>query len=110
MISNRIVSDAAIEDALNQLAQLDDKEAELKAARDFGETKAKEIFSRKYLDAVGTIAEREAQARISDEYIEHMDNLRGVILNHQTLKNRRERLILLKDVWQSEQANMRQRT
>lgn len=105
-----IVSDKAVEQAMNDLVLLDDKEAELKAARDFGESKAKEIFSKHFLEAKGPVAEREAIARINAEYIKHLEDLRIVTKQHQTAKNKRDRLTMIKEIWQSEQANMRQRT
>lgn len=109
-MSNRIVSDAAVEEALNQLALLDDKEAELKAAKDYGDAKAKEIFSTHYLKAVGTVAERDAIARTNPDYIKHVENMRIVTRQHQEAKNKRDRLTMVKEVWQSENANHRQRT
>lgn len=110
MNSNRIVSDKAVEEALNDLALLDDKEARLKAARDYGETKAKEIYSRAFLTAEGTVAEREAVARTDAEYCAHIENLRNVIEQHQGVKNKRDTLTMVKEVWQTEQANLRSRT
>lgn len=104
-----IVSDEVLEAALHRLSELDEKEAELRAAKEFGDAKAKEIFSRHFLTAEGTVAERDAKARTNDEYKKHLIDLRTVTKNHQAAKNERDRLTMLKEVWQSEQANERQR-
>lgn len=109
-MTKRIVTDEAVEDALNELARLDEREAELKASRDYGEAKAKEIYSRHYLAAEGTINERDAKARTSEEYIEHMESMRMVIEMHQKVKNKRDTLTMVKEVWQSEGKNIRERT
>lgn len=110
MRSNRIISDAAVEEALQELALLDDKEAELKAARDYGEAKLKEIYSECFLDCSGTVAERESYARTSPDYIEHLKNLRTVVERHGAARNKRDRLMMVIEVWRSENANMRGRT
>lgn len=109
-MTNRIVLDADVEQALKDLALLDDKEAELRAAKEYGEAEAKEIHSRALLAAQGTVAEREAIARTSEEHIEHMKNLRTVIQNWTAAKNKRDRLTMLIDVWRTESASIRSRT
>lgn len=106
----RIVDNKAVEEALQELALLDDKEAELRAAREYGEAKLKEIYSRHYLKAEGTIAAKDAEARLNPEYVKHNEDLRMVIQNHQAAKNKRETLTMVKEVWQTENANLRGRT
>lgn len=110
MRTNTIVSDEAIEAALTRLADLDDIEAELRAAKEFGEEQKKVIFSERYNDADGTNGEREAIARVSGAYQKHLKDLREVSRKSQRARNERERLMMIVDVWRSEQANQRQRT
>jgi hypothetical protein len=110
-MTNRIVSDAAVEEALDELAKLDDKEAELRAAKEWGERREKIIFSEQLAKQTsGTVADKEAMARLSPEYTKHVEDMRTVTINHTKAKNRRETLMATLDIWRTEQASMRQRT
>lgn len=105
-----IVTDKAVEQALNELALLDDKEAELRANKEWGEDEKKRIHSVHFLNATGSVAEREARAKTHPEYIKHVEKLRETTRDYQTAKNRRDRLTMLVEIYRTESANRRQRT
>ena len=105
-----IVTDKAVEDALLELALLDDREAELRAAKEYGDEQKKIIFSQYFLEAEGTVAERDAKARTNTEYLKQVEDNKTVTKNHQSAKNKRDRLTMLVEIYRTESANRRQRT
>lgn len=106
----RIVSDKALEEALIELAKLDDREAELRAAKEYGESREKIIYAEQYDKQTGTINERDSKTRTTPEYRKHIEDMRIVTLNHTKARNRRETLMATIDIWRTETASLRTRT
>ncbi len=102
-----MISEDRLTKAMQYLATTDERAAELKAAVESSEYKAKVTKATVFLHITGTVAEREATAvqanETKDAYREHFQAIR----DYQAVANKRELERLVVEVWRSENANRR---
>ena len=96
-----LVNDNRLEKALTKLAQSDELIAQLHADVERAEYKAKAMKDALFLTSVGSVAERNAVAGTHPDYDKAMEDYFTAMQNHETLKNERNREILVIDVWRS---------
>lgn len=95
------------EKALDYLASTDEAYARAKAMVKFLEHKRKTIKATLYLDAKGTINERESYAYKHEEMIKFLDEYQDAVYDEQILASKRKRAELTIEVWRSKNANQR---
>ena len=102
-----IVSDKNITDALAYLA--DDPHPLALARKDVtdAENKAKQIYARCFVSAVGSVEARKASAEVSPEYIAAKAEEAEAIKELERHKSRARAAEMLIEVWRSENANAR---
>ena len=103
-----MISDERVEAAMNMLADTD-----VTAARAKAKVKALEVYGKTaksfaFLDAKGTVAEREAAALTSTIYREWQKDYEEAIVESETLANKRASAAGEPEVWRSLQAIRRQ--
>lgn len=102
-----IVSEKNISDALAYLA-IDPHPLAL--ARKYvvdAESKSKRVYAQAYLEAKGTINERESYAHVDDSYAQAKCDENEAILDLERHKARARAAEMLIEVWRSENANVR---
>ena len=102
------ISQEKMESAMMFLAQTD-----IPAAQAKGKVKALDQYGRTvkafgFLEATGTVAEREAKSYASDKWKQHVDNVEQAVIDAETLDNQRASAMGVRDVWRTLQANRRQ--
>ena len=103
-----MISDERVETAINRLSETDEKAALAKAKVKSLEVYGKTAKSFAFLDAKGTVAEREAVALTSTIYREWQKDYEEAIVESETLANKRASWSGEREVWRSLQANRRQ--
>ena len=96
-----LVTDQRLEAALGKLAKTDQLAAELHMNVERAEFKAKAIKDAIFLRSTGAVAERQAQAGTSEDYIAEMDKYFDALKAYEGLKNERAREVLIIEVWRS---------
>lgn len=71
------------------------------------ETAAKAAYARAFLNATGTVRERECAAEISDEYQAAKAAEADAIMEFEDQRTKQKRADAIVEVWRSEQANTR---
>ncbi len=94
--------------ALEYLAQTDETRGKLAGRVKQLEHQAKVIRSLEFLDAKGTMAEKEAHALASQAYRAWIEDYENAVAEFETIKARRLRAELTIEVWRSVNANRRQ--
>ncbi len=102
------ISQDRMESAMMFLAQTDIPAAEAK-----GKVKALDQYGRTvkafgFLEATGTVAEREAKSYTTDKWKQHIDNVEQAVIDAESLDNQRASAMGVRDVWRTLQANRRQ--
>ena len=102
------VSQDRMEAAMMFLAETD-----IPAAKAKGRVKALDQYGRSvkafgFLEATGTVAEREAKSYTTDKWKQHIDNVEQAVIDAETLDNQRASAMGVRDVWRTLQANRRQ--
>ena len=102
------ISQERMESAMMFLAQTD-----IPAAKAKGKVKALDQYGRTvkafgFLEATGTVAEREAKSYTTDKWKQHIDNVEQAVIDAETLDNQRASAMGVRDVWRTLQANRRQ--
>ena len=102
------ISQEKMESAMMFLAQTD-----IPAAQAKGKVKALDQYGRTvkafgFLEATGTVAEREAKSYASDKWKQHIDSVEQAVIDAETLDNQRASAMGVRDVWRTLQANRRQ--
>ena len=93
--------------ALTYLADTDADYAEALSAVNAIEHQLKVLKAQEFLNASGTVAEREAVALTSEGYRQALDDLSEAVTTRDLLATRRKRAELTVDVWRSLNANRR---
>ena len=102
------ISQDRMESAMMFLAETD-----IPAAKAKGRVKALDQYGRTvkafgFLEATGTVAEREAKSYASDKWKQHVDNVEQAVIDAEALENQRASAMGVRDVWRTLQANRRQ--
>ena len=103
-----MISDERVETAINRLSETDEEAALAKARVKSLEVYGKTAKSFAFLDAKGTVAEREAVALTSTIYREWQKDYEEAIIESEKLANQRASWSGEREVWRSLQANRRQ--
>lgn len=104
---NKLPSENDVAQALRYLAETDEKYAKETArvkAMEFG---IKTIKAITFLEAQGTIAEKEAQAYVSQPYKAWIVDYENAVADRETTTARRKRAEFTIEVWRSLNANRR---
>ena len=102
-----MIADTEVEAALKYMAKTDEPCAKAKARVKALEYRLKTEKAVQFLNATGTMAEKESSALASSEYNAMVDEYETAVYEFETMAAKRERAILTIDVWRSEQANRR---
>lgn len=96
-----------VEKALKYLAETDSKHAIAKAEMDSAEEYLKSVKGLCFLQASGTVAEREARAVSDPDYTTAISTWTDLVKKFKTLDNKRQTEIRMIEVWQTLSANRR---
>lgn len=108
-VSNELVSDAKLSDALEYLAKSAGAYAAAQAKARTGERRAKAVRARVEAHSKAkTAAERSAIAECSEPYMNALDDWEAAVHEATEIGAHRERARYLVEVWRSTQANARQ--
>lgn len=93
--------------ALRYLAESDQSIAEAKAKLKADEIRLKITEAQEFLAAEGSVAERQAMAKSSDNYMNAVDEYENALADYEILNAKRERAHTLIDVWRTIEASRR---
>lgn len=96
-----LITDKRLSDALTKIAETDAQVAELHAAVERAEYRAKAVKDAIFLRSEGSVGERNAIAGTHAEYVTAMESYFAALQSHETLKNNRAREFLICDIWRS---------
>ena len=102
------ITDADVEAAMHKLADTDLEAAKAKAKAKAMEQYGKTVRALQFLEATGTVAEREARALASEHYRAYLKQYEEAVMNSERLANERATAAGVREVWRSLQANRRQ--
>jgi hypothetical protein len=102
-----ITTEDRVKKALTYLAETDEEHAHAKALVKGLEQSRKTVKSIAFLQATGTMAEKEAVAYKSQEYQAVVAKYENAVADEAILHNKRTTNALIVDVWRSENANRR---
>lgn len=97
-----------MEGALNYLATTDESYGELVGRCKALEYRLKVAKAQAFLEAVGTMAEKEAVALCSVDYRQMLEKFENDVVDKEIIAAKRKRAELTVDVWRSLNANRRQ--
>lgn len=101
------ISDDRLQKALTYLAQTDEEAANAKASMKALEQKRKTIKGLAFIEASGTVGEREAKAYASQEYQDIVEQYENAVADAELYANKRKTEELIIEVWRSSNANRR---
>lgn len=98
-----LITTERLEQALKYIAQTDEPHATAKALMKGLEKQEKTIKARSFMEAKGQggVAERDAIAVTSKEYVEWNARYEDSVMDYEVLNNKRLREMLIVDVWRS---------
>lgn len=96
-----IITDAQAQAAFDWLQDNAEAAAAARATRERYEYKVKQVKARLFLDAEGTVAEREHKAVAGDEYDQAIDALIGAINQDEYHRNQRNKCEAIISAWQT---------
>ena len=102
-----MIPDQTVEKALEYLRDTAEEHAKAKALSKFMDHKRKVVRGEQFLEATGTVAEREAKAESSQAYQTCLKELRNAAYDYELLDARREQAKLNIEVWRTEEASRR---
>ena len=102
-----LVTDEMVEAAFDWLKNNAANAAQAKASRIRAEYRVKQEKAQVFLDAEGTVAEREAKAMASDAVDECIDYEIEAIERDEFFRNQKEKCIAIIEAWRTEQSNLR---
>ena len=102
-----LVNEDMIQAAFDWLHDNSKPAAAAKAERIRAEYRTKQIKAKAFLEAEGTVAEREATALASSQYDEAVDAEIQAVENDEFHRNQRSKAEAIIESWRSEQANLR---
>lgn len=97
-----------VEDCLTNLAETDERAARAKALMKGLELKLKRVKAAEFLQATGTVSEREQRAYDSEAYEQTSEAYENAVADYEILANQRNTWQLGFSYWQSLNANRRQ--
>ena len=103
-----LISDERCEKAMRYLATTDEEAAVAKAKAKALEQYGKTVKAFGFLDATVSVAEREAQSLLSDEYKAYLKEYEKAVMDSERFANKRATEAGVREVWRSLQANRRQ--
>ena len=103
-----MISDERVEKAMTYLAETDEPAAIAKAKAKALEQYGKTVKAFGFLDARGTVAEREARALTSKQYEKYLVDYENAVMEAERYANKRASEAGIREVWRSLQANRRQ--
>jgi len=95
------------EKALEFLATTDEEFARARANVKYLEHKRKTIKATQFLEATGTIQQKESIAYDSQEMRDHLEEYKNAVYDEQILVSKRKSAELAIEVWRSKNANRR---
>ena len=101
------ISDDRLQKALTYLAETDEPCADLKANTERAEFKAEAIRDAIFLRTDGTVAERTAVAKASQEYADAKEAQFIVLAQYEAMRNKRTTEAIVVDVWRSMESSKR---
>jgi hypothetical protein len=107
MSFDKYLTEIRVEQALVLLAQTDKQHAELEGELKRSEMALKQAKAHVFLQATGTVAEREAKSEASDEYKKAVNTWVENYKQFKLLHNQRQHEILVSQIWQTYSANRR---
>lgn len=96
-----MISKDRLQDALVYLAETDEKCANLRADHARSEFKAKSVKSAVALAGTGTVADRQAAAECSTEYLDAKESEFDFFMRYEAMKNKRATQSIVIDTWRS---------
>ena len=105
---SELVSDKRVEQAMTYLAETDEDAAKAKAKAKSLEQFGKTVKAFGFLEASGTVAEREAKSLTTEEYKKYLRAYEDAVMESEKYANKRASEAGIREVWRSLQANRRQ--
>ena len=102
------MSDKRVEQAMTYLAETDEDAAKAKAKAKSLEQFGKTVKAFGFLEASGTVAEREAKSLTTEEYKKYLRAYEDAVMESEKYANKRASEAGIREVWRSLQANRRQ--
>lgn len=102
-----MIDEKRAEQAIHNLASTDEPYAAAKAQVKGLEHRLKIIKAQAFLEAQGTVAEREARAQTDRAFVKMVDEYQNAVLEMETLGAKRKREELILEFWRSVNANRR---
>lgn len=102
-----LISDNLVQAAFDWLRENAAPSAAAKAARIRAEHNTKRVKAKQFLEASGSVAERDATAIASDEYLEAVDGEASAVEADEFHRNQRNKAEAIIEAWRTEQASMR---
>jgi|TARA_A100000172_G_C3023370_1_gene103915 hypothetical protein len=93
---------------MTYLAETDEDAAKAKAKAKSLEQFGKTVKAFGFLEATGTVAEREAQSLTTEEYKKYLRAYEDAVMESEKYANKRASEAGIREVWRSLQANRRQ--
>ena len=107
---SELVTDKRVEQAMTYLAETDEDAAKAKAKAKSLEQFGKTVKAFGFLEASGTVAEREAKSLTTEEYKKYLRAYEDAVMESEKYANKRASEAGIREVWRSLQANRRQGT
>ena len=102
-----IATEERTQKAVDYLASTDKEHALIKAEYKAKDALTKTILAYEFIDAEGSIELRKAKSYTSESYIAHIESLKVLEVELQTMYNRRDTANVLTDLYRTESANLR---
>jgi len=102
-----MISEDRLQKALTFLAQTDEDAAKAKALMIGLEKQEKSILAAAFMDAEGTVAERDARSRLDPLYKEWRDKYEEAVTVYEHTRNKRITEALMVEVFRTMSANQR---
>ncbi len=102
-----MISEDRLQKALTYLAETDEPCAKAKGLCEGLKAQEKSILALGLLNASGTIAEREAHARVSPEFKKWRDTYEDAVATYETFRNKRNTESQIIEVWRSLESTKR---
>lgn len=102
-----MINENRVEAAVNFHRDNAERHGQLKGAVSFYEYKFKRAKAAAFLEASGTVAEREAKALLTDAVKDAAQDLRDMIAEETELRDKLKAADLTIEVWRSQNANQR---
>ena len=102
-----MISDERMEKALHYFVDTDDSAARALALVKKLEDNKKTILGKEYLQAAGTVADRNSIASTSDVFQDYLEEIENAWADHKFLENKRATEKIVIDVYRTISANQR---